>query len=494
MKLKRILAGALAGVMAMTSMAFTVSAAGLVDAPEGTETVLQAFDLSSIDVELTRYENGPNASLTVSDITWFEEDDVYLKATLTNVGLVNGSALEDVVTWDYASWAHMLNYYNNYGENQFTINFIPIKTSTSDECVCYVPISDAALNYTNSLQGNLQGGQPDSITISALEIVRVSTAPATVDVEKVELDKTTLELEVEGTATLKATVTPEDATDKTVTWTSSDEAVVTVKDGEVTAVKAGTATITAKAGEKTAECKVTVTEPAADEEVEDIPATKLEVLAAEEGLELIVGEESNIGAGASIEPKDTTDTILFESADTKIATVDEEGMVKAVAAGETVIKVTTKLNKELSAEVKVVVKEEEVLDEGKFDNGKGEYVELPADEIPAMTNDKGSVSADKFLDTKADTLLTYADGKLYIYAQYSTETDLAKKTEASVIVKHTNGKALKLTTSAAYNKLTKDIIAAEGNAFIAFVITGVSDSANDATYWGNFSCTDITLA
>ncbi len=138
--------------------------------------------------------------------------------------------------------------------------------------------------------------------------------------------------------------------------------------------------------------------------------------------------------------------------------------------------------------------EEEVLDKGTFDNEKGKYAELPADKIPAMTNDKDSVSADKFLDTKADTLLTYADGKLYIYAQYSTEKDLANKTEASVIVKHTNGKALKLTTSAAYNKLTNDIVAAEGNAFIAFVITGVSDSANDATYWGNFSCTDITLA
>ena len=87
------------------------------------------------------------------------------------------------------------------------------------------------------------------------------TAKKIVLVESVTLGKTELALVVnEADVTLTATVKPDDATDKTVTWTSSNPAVATVDEtGKVHAVAAGTATITAQAGDKTATCKVTVT-------------------------------------------------------------------------------------------------------------------------------------------------------------------------------------------------------------------------------------------
>ena len=86
----------------------------------------------------------------------------------------------------------------------------------------------------------------------------VKVSAATVSVTSVTLDKTNLELEVNGTYTLTATVAPNNATDKTVTWTSSDATIAKVENGKVTALKDGTATITAKAGDKTATCSVTV--------------------------------------------------------------------------------------------------------------------------------------------------------------------------------------------------------------------------------------------
>lgn len=89
--------------------------------------------------------------------------------------------------------------------------------------------------------------------------VVVKAAVTDIPVESVSLDKTELKLAKGGNAKLTATVLPADATDKTVTWTTSKYKVATVAaDGTVTAVGEGTAVITATAGGKTARCTVTV--------------------------------------------------------------------------------------------------------------------------------------------------------------------------------------------------------------------------------------------
>ena len=89
----------------------------------------------------------------------------------------------------------------------------------------------------------------------------VTVTPRTISVESITLNKPQLSLVKGATETLTATVLPTTATDKAVTWKSSDTAVATVENGVVTAVAAGNATITATAGGKTAICAVTVTNP-----------------------------------------------------------------------------------------------------------------------------------------------------------------------------------------------------------------------------------------
>ena len=97
----------------------------------------------------------------------------------------------------------------------------------------------------------------------------------TVAVTSVAVSSKTLNLEVGQTGTLTATVTPDNATDKTVTWTSSNDKVATVVDGTVAAVGEGTATITATAANgKKDTCKVTVKVPAHKlTETKAVPAT-----------------------------------------------------------------------------------------------------------------------------------------------------------------------------------------------------------------------------
>jgi len=83
----------------------------------------------------------------------------------------------------------------------------------------------------------------------------------TVPVTGVTLDQNNLSMTIGGTATLAATVAPDNATNKAVTWSTSDPAKATVANGTVTAVAAGSATITVttKDGNKTDSCSVTVT-------------------------------------------------------------------------------------------------------------------------------------------------------------------------------------------------------------------------------------------
>ena len=97
-------------------------------------------------------------------------------------------------------------------------------------------------------------------TGGALTLYKKVTAVQTVAVTGVSLNKTSLTLTEGSSETLTASVSPDNATDKTVTWSTSDANFATVSDGKVTAVAEGSATITVKTtdGNKTATCKVTV--------------------------------------------------------------------------------------------------------------------------------------------------------------------------------------------------------------------------------------------
>ena len=155
-------------------------------------------------------------------------------------------------------------------------------------------------------------------------------------VEGITLDKTTATVEEGATVTLTATVTPGNATDKTVTWSTSNEAIATVSGGVVTGVKAGEVTITAKAGDKSATCTVTVT--AATTEPEVVPVTGVTLNQTAVTLDI----DQSITLTAAVAPENATNkAVTWASDKTDVATVDSNGKVTAVAAGTANITVTT---------------------------------------------------------------------------------------------------------------------------------------------------------
>ena len=186
----------------------------------------------------------------------------------------------------------------------------------------------SALNTVN-YAGTIEQWQQIEIAANNEPLLK---AKGIVDVTGISLSESELELTAGGqTATLTATITPEDATDKTVTWSSSSDAVATVVDGIVTPVSEGTATISAKAGNATAECVVTV-KPGS------VAVTGIAL--DKETLELTVG-----GASApltvKIDPENATNkTVVWKSDTPTVATV-ENGVVTPVAMGTAVITATT---------------------------------------------------------------------------------------------------------------------------------------------------------
>ena len=124
------------------------------------------------------------------------------------------------------------------------------------------------INSTNTSMNDYQyrcvvTGSGGVSVISQTATLTVQAKPASVPVTGVKLNTETLELFTGNTATLTATVLPDDATNKNVTWQSDNANVATVQNGTVNAVGAGEATITVTTqdGGKTDTCTVTVEEP-----------------------------------------------------------------------------------------------------------------------------------------------------------------------------------------------------------------------------------------
>ena len=94
--------------------------------------------------------------------------------------------------------------------------------------------------------------------VAILATILISSCSKKNTVESITLDKDSLEFAVGVKIIITATVLPDNADNKTVTWISSKPSVASVENGKVTGVSVGTATITAKAGSKTATCFVNV--------------------------------------------------------------------------------------------------------------------------------------------------------------------------------------------------------------------------------------------
>ena len=194
---------------------------------------------------------------------------------------------------------------------------------------------------------------------TSCEVTVRDPEPDEVLVSKIELNKTELTLKTGASETLEATVTPDNATNKKVTWTSSNTDAATVDgSGKVTAVSAGTATVTATAADgsgKSASCEVTVRDPEPDE----VLVSKIELNKTELALETGASETLEV----TVTPDNATNKkVTWASSNTDAATVDGSGKVTAVSAGTATVTATAADGSGKSASCEVTVTEKTVTD------------------------------------------------------------------------------------------------------------------------------------
>ena len=249
-----------------------------------------------------------------------------------------------------------------------------------------------------------------------------------VNVTGISLDKSTAALKVGESTDLTATVSPANATNKNVTWSSDKEAVATVNNGKVTAVSEGTATITVTTedGNKTASCVVTVTKP-----VVAVTGVTLDKSTAA----LKVGESTDLTA--TVSPANATNKNVAWSSDKEAVATVNNGKVTAVSEGTATITVTTEDGNKTASCVVTVTKPVVAVTGVTLDKSTaalkvGESTDLAATVSPAnATNKNVTWSSDK------EAVATVNNGKVTAVSEgtatITVTTEDGNKTTSCVV-------------------------------------------------------------
>ncbi len=266
---------------------------------------------------------------------------------------------------------------------------------------------------TVSSKGKIYAVKPGTATITCTTKDTGKTAKCVVTVKavvptKVKLNKTSVSVSYKKTYQLKATVSPSDATNKKVKWKSSDASVVYVNSkGVVEGLKPGKSaviTCTTVSGKVVAKCTVKVNPI-------KVKSVKLNKTAAT----LSIGQTTAIKA--TVSPSNATNkAVVWRSSNTKVATVNSKGTVKAVGNGSAVITCTTKdgsFTAKCTVQVKSVKVLGVVLNETKLTMNKGASYMLKATVVPENASNKAVTwkSSDTSVATVTSNGIIKAVGK-----------------------------------------------------------------------------------
>lgn len=221
-------------------------------------------------------------------------------------------------------------------------------SNASDKSVTW---SSSNTNIVSVDNGNIHANNIGTATITVTTAngkkatCTVSVIGRPIDVESIALQQSSLTLANGNSITLGYTISPSDASNKNVTWTSSNTSVATVSNGVVKAKKVGTAIITVTTNNgKTATCNVEVKKGV-------VNATSISLNTS--SLNIDVGNTSLVTA--TVLPEDTTNKIVsWSSSNSSVATVDQNGFISGIRQGSATITAKTVNGKTATVSVNVI--------------------------------------------------------------------------------------------------------------------------------------------
>ena len=354
-------------------------------------------------VSMLDYDNSEDSKTTISEDT---------KCIITAFTLYDDSPIAECrilnpvfaksISLDIEEWS-------GFPDDKFSIKASVLPENTVDRTIKWTSSNDSVAivdkngDVTCIGKGScvINATTTDGTNLSAT--CRVSVMP--VPVRSIRLDKTSWNGFPGDTFTIHATVSPENADDKTIIWTSSDTNVATVDtEGSVNAKAIGEAIITAKCGALTAECIIKVVES---------PVTSITI--DKTSVNMHVAE--TVQLTATILPENATNkNVVWDSFNESVATVNDTGLVTAVSAGQCFVTASAGDGSNVSANCVVTVKpvliESILLDTPGWKGVKGDCFQIIATIAPEDATDKTLIwtSSDESVASVDDTGMVTAVG------------------------------------------------------------------------------------
>ncbi len=357
--------------------------------------LLKALKVGSTKITATS-SNGKTATITinVTDIV-----PTSLKLNKTSIELVEGKT--DILS---VTFVPSNSTYKNVTWKSSNTNVVSVDSKGNIKA-----IKSGSAKITVSLANNSNIKAEASITVKK----------KTINPTSITLNKSNLVITEDNKTGIRiyAIVTPNDATDKKVTWSSNNDNVAKVrKDGIVIPVNKGSTTIVAKTNNGlSAKCKVTVKEPT-------VAVTGIEITNSISSIN--VGDTLTLSA--KITPSNASDkSVKWKSSDTSIATISSNGTIKGIKSGSVKITATSSSNSKVSAYKNIIVRKKEVkitsitLNASDITINKGSTYKLVATITPSNATNKTITwrsTNPKAADVVDGAVIAKAAGGTYIEA------------------------------------------------------------------------------